>query len=107
MPQTPVERAKSLLVVKEGLTFLDFIARQVLYLRVQDHLRGRGLARMALKTLFDRYGRDGLEWSGRSPVPRGTIEPSTPDSDARFGRLFQSARGEPGRARSASGSAAG
>jgi UDP-N-acetylglucosamine pyrophosphorylase len=42
-----LERAKSLLVVKEGLTFLDFIARQVLYLRKKY---GEGLRFMLMNS---------------------------------------------------------
>jgi hypothetical protein len=57
-----LERAKSLLVAKNGWTFLDFIARQVLYLR-QHH---RAQLRFLLMNSFTT-SRDTLEFLKKYP----------------------------------------
>jgi hypothetical protein len=73
----------------------DASGSPILYLRIQDHLRGRGLARMALMHLLKKEEIGDLHRpDGWSPIPGGKIEPSTPESVARFDRLLESARGE-------------
>src|SRR5262249_26330418 len=48
-----LERAKSLLPVKDGLTFLDFIARQILYLRQKHGVPLRFLLMNSFSTSAD------------------------------------------------------
>jgi UDP-N-acetylglucosamine pyrophosphorylase len=48
-----LEKAKSLLVVKNGLTFLDFIARQILWTRKQHNLPLRFLLMNSFSTTHD------------------------------------------------------
>src|SRR5438477_3327823 len=48
-----LERAKSLLPVKEGLTFLDFIARQILHLRQKHRVPLRLLLMNSFSTSAD------------------------------------------------------
>jgi UDP-N-acetylglucosamine pyrophosphorylase len=48
-----LEKAKSLLPLKDGLTFLDFIARQILYLRDQHHTPLRFLLMNSFSTSHD------------------------------------------------------
>jgi UDP-N-acetylglucosamine pyrophosphorylase len=57
-----LEKAKSLLEVKDGLTFLDLIARQVLFLREKHHLPLRFLLMNSFNT-----SKDTLEFLGRYP----------------------------------------
>jgi UDP-N-acetylglucosamine pyrophosphorylase len=57
-----LERAKSLLPVKEGLTFLDFIVRQVLHLRKQHGVPLRFLLMNSFST-----SRDTLEFLKKYP----------------------------------------
>jgi UDP-N-acetylglucosamine pyrophosphorylase len=54
-----LEKAKSLLPVKDGLTFLDFIARQILYLRSEHRVALRFLLMNSYNT-----SRDTLEFLG-------------------------------------------
>ncbi|MDB6066318.1 MAG: phosphoglucomutase [Pedosphaera sp.] len=48
-----LEKAKSLLSIKDGLTFLDFIAKQVLYLREKHHSPLRFLLMNSFSTSHD------------------------------------------------------
>src|SRR6202042_3583273 len=48
-----LEKAKSLLPIKDGLTFLDFIARQILHLRVKHHCPLRFLLMNSFSTSLD------------------------------------------------------
>jgi UDP-N-acetylglucosamine pyrophosphorylase len=57
-----LEKAKSLLVVKEGLTFLDLIVKQVLYLRREHRVPLRFLLMNSFST-----SRDTLEFIRRYP----------------------------------------
>lgn len=67
-----LERAKSLIVVKEGLNFLDFIARQVL------HLRGGHGTKGPRFLLMDSFGTsaDTLDYLARYPdlAPDGRLD---------------------------------
>ena len=58
-----LEKAKSLLPLKDGLTFLDFIARQVLHLREQNKTQLRFLLMNSFST-----SRDTLEFLRKYPT---------------------------------------
>ena len=61
-----LEKAKSLLNLKDGLTFLDFIARQILWLREQHHSPLRFLLMNSFST-----SRDTLEFLKKYPALGG------------------------------------
>jgi UDP-N-acetylglucosamine pyrophosphorylase len=58
-----LEKAKSLLPIKDGLTFLDFIARQILWLREKNHSPLRFLVMNSFST-----SKDTLEFFKKYPT---------------------------------------
>jgi UDP-N-acetylglucosamine pyrophosphorylase len=77
-----LEKAKSLLRIKDGLTFLDFIARQTLYLREKHHSPLRFMLMNSFST-----SRDTLEFLGNysalgKPANLEVMQSAVPKVDA-------------------------
>jgi UDP-N-acetylglucosamine pyrophosphorylase len=78
-----LERAKSLLIVKNGLTFLDFIVKQILHLRAQCGVPLRFLLMNSFSTSGDTLGFLGRYRELGDPGKLELMQSQVPKVDAR------------------------